>query len=139
MKKSNTKYIHVRLEADLEQALAAISEERGLLTSIMNAELRRWYLSNKNQIRLRNRIRSIAKRMNGCAYEVEGVKIPHTVFVEWDQTWTVAEDLNITAMSSDAEIEAAIREQEDTHGDYYSEEINEFVNKSLQSVTCETK
>lgn len=135
MKKSNTKYIHVRLEADLEQALAAISEERGLLTSIMNAELRHWYLSNKDQIRLRHRIRSIAKRMDGHFYELEGVKIPHSVFVEWDQTWTVAEDLHITAMSSDAEIEAAILDWEESHDDYYSEEINEFVNKSLQSVT----
>lgn len=130
MKKSNTKYIHVRLEADLEQALAAISEDRGRLTATMNGALRAWYLSNKDQIRLRHRIRSIAKRMDGFAYEVEGVQIPHSVFVEWDQTWTVAEDLNINAISTNDEIEAAIREQEETHGDYYAEEINEFFNNN---------
>ena len=36
MKKSKTKYVHVRLDEDLEYAFTVISEERGRLSEIVN-------------------------------------------------------------------------------------------------------
>lgn len=131
MKKSKKKYIHVRLDVDLEPAFTIISEEHGRLSEIVNSSIRNWYLENKEQIRLRNRIRIVAESMEGFAYEKDGFKIPHSVFVEWDQTWTVAEELHITTMSSNDDIKAAIRSQEISHEDYYSEEINEYKRKCL--------
>lgn len=124
MRKAKNKFIHVRVDEDLVQALEYLQEDRGRLTSEVNASVRRWYNSNKDLLRLRCRIRSIAKKMDGFAYDD---KVPHSVFVEWDQTWTVAEELNITAMSSDKEIEDAIRKQEDRHRDYYAEDINKYI------------
>lgn len=124
MRKAKNKFIHVRVDEDLVQALEYLQEDRGRLTVEVNAAVRRWYESNKDLLRLRFRFRAIAKKMDGFAYEY---KVPHSVFVEWDQTWTVAEELNITAMSSDKEIEDAIREQEDSHGDYYAEDINTYI------------
>lgn len=126
MRKSKTKFIHVRVDEDLERALEYLQEDRGRLTCEVNSAIRRWYETNKDLLHLRFRFRSIAKRMDGFAYDG---KVPHSVFIEWDQTWVVAEELGITTMSSDKEIEAAIRGQEDTHGDYYAEEINNYVAK----------
>lgn len=57
MKKSKTKYVHVRLDEDLEYAFTVISEERGRLSEIVNSSIRNWYTDNKEQIKLRNRIR----------------------------------------------------------------------------------
>jgi hypothetical protein len=67
---------------------------------------------------LETRIREVAAKMEGKFFET----VPHSVFVEWDQTWDVADDLGITGDSTDEEIESAIREQESTHDEYYSEE-----------------
>lgn len=124
MRKSKTKYIHVRVDEDLEQALEYLQEDRGRLTYEVNSAIRRWFEANKALLRLRARFRIVARKMDGFAFEN---KIPHSVFVEWDQTWTVAEELHITAMSSDKEIEAAIREQEASHEEYYAEEINKYI------------
>lgn len=124
MRKSKTKYIHVRVDEDLEQALEYLQEDRGRLTWEVNNAVRRWFEDNKALLRLRARFRIVAKKMDGFAYKQ---KIPHSVFVEWDQTWTVAEELNINAMSSDKAIEAAIREQETSHEEYYAEEINKYI------------
>ena len=124
MRKSKNKFIHVRVDEDLVQALEYMQEDRGRLSAEVNAAVRRWYYANKDLLRLRFRFRSIAKKMDGFAYNN---KVPHSVFVEWDQTWAVAEGLNITAMSSDKEIEAAIRKQEYSNGDYYAEDINKYI------------
>lgn len=126
MRKSKTKFIHVRVDEDLERALEYLQEDRGRLTCEVNAAIRRWYNDNKDLLRLRFRFRTIAKNMDGFAYDG---KVPHSVFVEWDQTWVVAEELGITTMSSDKEIESAIRKQESTHDEYYAEEINNYVAK----------
>lgn len=67
---------------------------------------------------LETRIREVAAKMEGKFFET----VPHSVFVEWDQTWDVAEDLGISENSTDEEIETAIRSQEFTHDEYYSEE-----------------
>ena len=45
---------------------------------------------------LESRIRRIADNMDGFYHEQDGVRIPHSVFVEWDQTWDVVEDDNPT-------------------------------------------
>lgn len=124
MKKSKTKFIHVRVDEDLEQALDYLQEDRGRLTWEVNSAIRRWYEANKGLLRLRSRFRIIARKMDGFAYEQ---KIPHSVFIEWDQTWLVAEELHITTVSSDKAIEKAIRKQEASHEDYYAEEINNYV------------
>lgn len=126
MKKLKTKYIHVRVDEDLEQALEYLQEDRGRLTREVNSSIRRWYEANKGLLRLRSRFRIIARKMDGFAYKQ---KIPHSVFIEWDQTWVVAEELHITALSSDKAIEKAIRKQEASHEDYYAEEINNYVAK----------
>lgn len=68
--------------------------------------------------RLETRIREVAAKMEGKFFET----VPHSVFVEWDQTWDVADDLGINDESTDEEIETAIRNQEFTHDEYYSEE-----------------
>lgn len=130
MRKAKNRFIHVRVDEDLVQALEYLQEDRGRLSAEVNSAVRRWYESNKDLLRLRFRFRAIAKNMDGFAYDH---KVPHSVFVEWDQTWTVAEELNITAMSSDKEIEEAIREQEDSHGDYYAEDINKYIENLNQT------
>ena len=40
---------------------------------------------------LKARIKQIAENMDGFFYEREGVQVPHSVFVEWDQTWDLFE------------------------------------------------
>lgn len=124
MRKAKNRFIHVRVDEDLVQALEYMQEDRGRITAEVNAAVRRWYESNKNLLWLRFRFRSIAKKMDGFAYDN---KVPHSVFVEWEQPWTVAEELNITARSSDKKIEDAIREQEKSHEDYYAEDISKYI------------
>lgn len=84
---------------------------------------------------LEKRIREVASKMEG---KFMGT-VPHSVFVEWDQTWTLFEgednawhyswsddSLFVTPDSSDEEIEEAIRTWEDSHIDYYDEKIKEY-------------
>lgn len=71
---------------------------------------------------LETRIREVAAKMEGKFFET----VPHSVFVEWDQTWDVAEDLGITGESTDEEIETAIRHQEDTHDEYYHDKVFDY-------------
>jgi len=94
-------------------------------------------------ISLKTRIKRIAKNMDGCAYEQEGVKVPHSVFVKWDQTWDLFEgederwvydafmdeEYSVTPNSTDEEIEEAIRSWESSHDDYYNDEINAYVKR----------
>lgn len=68
------------------------------------------------------RIREIASNMDGKFWGT----VPHSVFVEWDQTWTVAEDLGISDESTDEEIESALREWESGHEDYYEDEVKAY-------------
>ena len=76
---------------------------------------------------LETRVRNIAANMEGNFVEIDGYEVPHSKFVEWDQTWDVADDLEISEDSTDEEIEKAILSQEFTHDDYYSDEVNEYV------------
>lgn len=71
---------------------------------------------------LETRIREVAAKMEGKFFET----VPHSVFVEWDQTWDVAEDLGITGDSTDKEIETAIRNQEATHDEYYNDKVFDY-------------
>lgn len=61
---------------------------------------------------LEERIREIAANMEGHCYEVDGYKIPHSVFVEWDQTWDVADEYNAGEWSTDEELKEMIELQE---------------------------
>ena len=94
-------------------------------------------------ISLKDRIKRIAENMDGCFYEREGVQVPHSVFVEWDQTWDLFEgederwvydfcmdeEYSVTPNSTDEEIEKALRSQESSHMDYYNDEINDYVER----------
>ena len=94
-------------------------------------------------ISLKDRIKRIAENMDGCFYEREGVKVPHSVFVEWDQTWDLFEgederwvydfcmdeEYSVTPNSTDEEIEEALRSQESSHLDYYNDEIDDYVER----------
>ena len=71
---------------------------------------------------LETRIRNVAAEMEGKFFG----KVPHRVFVEWDQTWDVADDLELTDDSTDEEIEEAIRHQEYTHDEYYKDEVEAY-------------
>lgn len=72
--------------------------------------------------KLEQRIREVASKMEGKFFET----VPHSVFVEWDQTWDVAGDLGITGESTDEEIEKAIRNQEATHDEYYQDKVFDY-------------
>lgn len=72
---------------------------------------------------LESRIRQIAANMEGCYFELDGVAIPHSIFVEWDQTWDVVEDEDLT----NKDLEELIKHQEFTHDEYYNEEIDLYV------------
>ena len=71
--------------------------------------------------RLETRIRNIAAEMEDKYWG----KYPHSIFVEWDRTWDVADDLGITETSSNEEIEAAIRHQEDINS--YTEQMYNYI------------
>lgn len=80
-------------------------------------------MKKKKLNELESRIRRIADNMDGFYHEQDGVRIPHSVFVEWDQTWDVVEDDNPT----DEDLEELIKNQENTHDEYYNEEIDLYV------------
>lgn len=82
---------------------------------------------NKNLNTLESRINNIATNMEGSFKEVDGYEVSHSKFVEWDQTWDIADDLGITEDSTDEEIEQAILSQEFSHDDYYNDEVKEYV------------
>lgn len=90
---------------------------------------------------LETRIKNIAANMEGNFTEVDGYEVPHSKFVEWDQTWDLFEgederwvydycmdeEYSVTPDSTDEEIEEAIRSKEFTYNDYYDDEVKEYV------------
>lgn len=92
---------------------------------------------------LENRIKNIAANMEGNFEEIDGHVVPHSKFVEWDQTWTLFEgederwvyscfmdeEYSVTPDSTDEEIEEAIRCWESTHDDYYQEQVQAYINE----------
>lgn len=81
---------------------------------------------------LEERIREIAAKMEGHCYEVDGYRIPHSVFVEWDRTWDVADDYSVGDWSSDEDLKRMVEDQEASHYEYYSEEIEEYVEEQRE-------
>lgn len=88
-----------------------------------------------NNTRLETRIRNIAAELGGKFLG----KVPHSVFVEWDQTWDIADDLGITDTSSDRDIALAILSQEQSHDDYYAEQVEAYVEENLPVTAYEKK
>lgn len=82
---------------------------------------------------LETRIKNIAANMEGNFKEIDGYEVSHSKFVEWDQTWDIADDLELTDDSTDQEIEQAILTQEDTHYDYYDDQVEEYVEELRDS------
>lgn len=89
--------------------------------------------------KLETRIREVAAKMEGSydtMYVVSGENVcfhvPHSVFVTWDATWDVAEEIDpeddspCNEDSSDEEIEACIRYRESVCDECYEDEIQEF-------------
>ena len=76
---------------------------------------------------LETRIKNIAANMEGNFKEIDGYEVSHSKFVEWDQTWDIADDLELTDDSTDQEIEQAILTQECSHYDYYDDQLEEYV------------
>lgn len=90
---------------------------------------------------LETRIKTIAANMDGNFWEIDGYEVPHSKFVEWDQTWTLfegeddswhyyssmGEDLFVTPDSTDEEIEEAILTWEDSHDEYYAEQVETYI------------
>jgi DNA-binding ferritin-like protein (Dps family) len=81
----------------------------------------------KQMKNLETRIKNIAANMEGNFKEIDGYVVPHAKFVEWDQTWDIADDLELSDDSTEEEIEQAILSQEDSHYDYYDEQVEEYV------------
>lgn len=76
---------------------------------------------------LKTRIKNIAANMDGNFVEIDGYEVPHSKFVEWDRMWDIADDLELTDESTDEEIEQAILNQEDSHDDYYADEVESYI------------
>lgn len=90
---------------------------------------------------LETRIKNIAAEMEGNFKEVDGYEVPHSKFVEWDQTWDLfegederwvydscmGEDYSVTPDSTDKEIEEAILSWENSHYDYYDDEVQAYI------------
>ena len=74
---------------------------------------------------LETRIRNIAAEMEGKFLG----EVPHSLFVEWDATWDIASELEISEDSTDEEIEQAILTSEDWHGETYQEEVQAYINE----------
>lgn len=51
MRKSKTRFVHVRIDCDLEHAVYLLCEERGQLSTLVNEAIRKWYLNSKQQVR----------------------------------------------------------------------------------------
>lgn len=75
--------------------------------------------------KLEQRIREVAAKMEGKFLS----EVPHSVFVEWDATWDIAEELEISEDSTDKEIEHAILTSENWHGETYQEEVQDYINE----------
>lgn len=52
MRKSKTRFVHVRIDCDLEHAVRLLCEERGQLSALVNEAIRKWYRNSKQQVRL---------------------------------------------------------------------------------------
>lgn len=82
----------------------------------------------KNSKTLEQRIREVADKMEGKYFET----VPHSVFVEWDATWDIAEEIDpewgcpCNADSSDEEIEACILHRECVCDEVYQENIKQY-------------
>jgi hypothetical protein len=82
---------------------------------------------------MEKRIREVAEKMDRDGVKGFRGEVPHSVFVEWDRTWDVADDLEndgypCNPESTDEQIQAAIEHQEFTHGDYYYDEYLAYTN-----------
>lgn len=89
--------------------------------------------------KLEQRIHEVASRMEG-SYDtmyVSGLRnvchhVPHSVFVEWDATWDIAEEIDpewgrpCNADSSDEEIEECIRYRERICDECYKDEVEAY-------------
>ena len=77
---------------------------------------------------LETRIKSIAANMEG---KFMGI-VPHSVFVEWDSTWDIAEEIDpewgypCNENSTDEEIEDCILYRERCCDDYYKDEVEAY-------------
>ena len=74
---------------------------------------------------METRIKSIAANMEGKYCGI----VPHTVYVEWDATWDIADDLGLDENSTDKEIEEAIRIRELWYDDAYQEELQAYIDE----------
>lgn len=91
---------------------------------------------------LAERINEVAARMGGCFREIEGIKIPHSQFVKWDDIQGIIEDPCFydedeepyTEDATDEQIEAFIRKREDEGyiDEYYNDQICEYVENHLK-------
>ena len=72
---------------------------------------------------LETRIKNIAANMEGTY--IWGVQ--HSIFVEWDATWDISDDLGINENSTDEEIKEAILTSENWHDEYYQDEVQAYI------------
>ena len=81
-----------------------------------------------NNNTLETRIKNIADNMEGTF--LGGV--PHSIFVEWDATWDISDELGIDENSTDEEIKAAILTSEDWHGECYQDEVQAYIEEQSE-------
>ena len=58
--------------------------------------------------------------------------VPHSIFVEWDATWDISDELGIDENSTDEEIKAAILTSEDWHGECYQDEVQAYIEEQSE-------
>lgn len=80
----------------------------------------------KNNETLEQRIRRIAASMDERGIKKFADIVPHSVFVDWDRTWDEGARDDISDASTDEELEEAILSQEDSHWEYYHDEMVDY-------------
>lgn len=80
----------------------------------------------KNNETLEQRIRRIAASMDERGVRKFFDIVPHSVFVDWDRTWDEGARDDISDDSTDEELEDAIGYQEDSHDEYYHDEMVDY-------------
>lgn len=75
---------------------------------------------------LEQRIRRIAASMDDRGVRKFFDIVPHSVFVDWDATWDEGARDDINDDSTDEELEDAILSQEDSHDEYYHDEMVDY-------------
>lgn len=84
---------------------------------------------------MEKRIRELAAQMDRDGLKNFGYAVPHSVFVEWDQTWDVArDDYHYDENTSDDLLIDLITDQEASHSDgYYAEEYEKYCSEHNMS------